>query len=125
MWSNFWDVLWTIFWAFAFIAYLFALFSVVADLFRDRGLNGFWKAVWIVFLIFLPFLTVLIYLIVRGRGMADRQTERVHHDRHRADDYIRSVAASPADEIAKAKQLLDSGVITQAEFDQLKGRALR
>lgn len=124
MWSNFWDVLWTIFWIFAFIAYLFALFAVIGDLFRDRKLNGWWKAIWIIFLIFLPFLTVLIYLIARGRGMAERQAAQVQQARQQTDDYIRSVAASPAEEIAKAKQLLDSGAITQAEFDHLKTRAL-
>ena len=125
MWTNFWDVLWTIFWAFAFIAYLFALFSVVSDLFRDRTLNGWWKALWIVFLVFLPFFTVLVYLIARGSGMAERQTERVQQVQQQTDEYIRTVAAaSPADEIAKAKQLLDSGAITSEEFAQLKARAL-
>lgn len=124
MWSNIWDVVWTFFWAFAFIAYLFALFAVVGDLFRDRALNGWWKAVWIVFLIFLPFLTVLAYLIARGRGMAERQAERAQQVKSQTDDYIRSVAASPADEIAKAKQLLDAGTISSAEFEQLKARVL-
>lgn len=124
MWSNFWDVLWTIFWAFAFVAYLFALFAVISDLFRDRKLNGWWKALWIIFLIFVPFLTVLVYLIGRGRGMSERQAAQVKQAQQQTDDYIRSVAGSPADEIAKAKQLLDAGTITQAEFDNLKSRVL-
>ncbi|AGW40496.1 hypothetical protein O159_02670 [Leifsonia xyli subsp. cynodontis DSM 46306] len=124
MWSNFWDVLWTIFWGFAFVAYLFALFAVVGDLFRDTKLNGGWKALWIVFLIFLPFLTVLVYLIARGRGMADRQAARAQQAQRQTEDYIRSVAGSPAAEIAKARQLLDSGTITAQEFERLKALAL-
>ena len=125
MWTNFWDVLWTIFWAFAFIAYLFALFSVVSDLFRDRTLNGWWKALWIVFLVFLPFFTVLVYLIARGSGMAERQTERVQQVQQQTDEYIRTVAAaSPVYEMEQATTLLDSGAITSEEFAQLKARAL-
>lgn len=125
MWNNFWNVIWLIFWAFAFIAYLFALFAIIGDLFRDRTLNGWWKALWIIFLIFLPFLTALVYLIARGRGMAERQARDVQQAQAQADDYIRQVAsASPADDIAKAKQLLDQGVITAGEFDALKAKAL-
>ena len=125
MWNNFWNVIWLIFWAFAFVAYLFALFAIIGDLFRDRKLNGWWKALWIIFLIFLPFLTALVYLIARGRGMAERQARDVQQAQAQADDYIRTVAsASPADDIAKAKQLLDQGVITAGEFDALKAKAL-
>lgn len=124
MFHNIWEVIWTFFWIFAFIAYLIALFSVVGDLFRDRNLNGFAKAIWIIFLIFVPFLTVLVYLIARGRGMGERQAERAVAVKNETDAYIRSVAGSSADEIAKAKQLLDAGTITQAEYDVLKSRAL-
>ncbi|MGJ4846064.1 SHOCT domain-containing protein [Leifsonia sp. Le1] len=125
MWNNFWNVIWLIFWAFAFIAYLFALFAIIGDLFRDRTLNGWWKALWVIFLIFLPFLTALVYLIARGRGMAERQARDVQQAQSQADDYIRQVAsASPADDIAKAKQLLDQGVISAGEFDALKAKAL-
>ena len=124
MFHNIWEVIWTFFWIFAFIAYLMALFSVVGDLFRDRSLNGFAKAVWIIFLIFVPFLTVLVYLIARGRGMGERQAERALAVKSETDAYIRSVAGSGADEIAKAKQLLDAGTITQAEYEALKSRAL-
>ncbi|GAB3586048.1 SHOCT domain-containing protein [Leifsonia lichenia] len=125
MWNNFWNVIWLIFWAFAFVAYLFALFAIIGDLFRDRKLNGWWKALWIIFLIFLPFLTALVYLIARGRGMAERQARDVQQAQSQADDYIRTVAStSPADDIAKAKQLLDQGVITAGEFDALKAKAL-
>lgn len=124
MFHNIWEVIWTFFWIFAFIAYLMALFSVVGDLFRDRSLNGFAKAIWIIFLIFVPFLTVLVYLIARGRGMGERQAERAVAVKNETDAYIRSVAGSSADEIAKAKQLLDAGTITQAEYEVLKSRAL-
>lgn len=125
MWNNFWDVIWVIFWSFAFIAYLFALFAVIADLFRDHKLNGWWKAVWIIFLIFVPFLTVLIYLIARGRTMAERSAREQRQVQQATDSYIKQVAgSSPTDEIAKAKGLLDAGTITQAEYDALKAKAL-
>ncbi len=125
MWNNFWNVIWLIFWAFAFVAYLMALFAIIGDLFRDQKLNGWWKALWIIFLIFMPFLTALVYLIARGRGMAERQAAAANQARSQADDYIRTVAStSPAEDIAKAKQLLDSGVISQGEFEALKNKAL-
>lgn len=122
---NFWNILWIFFWSFAFVAYLFALFAIVADLFRDSKLNGWWKALWIIFLIFVPFLTALVYLIARGRGMAERSQKASRQAQSEANDYIRSVAgASPADEIAKAKSLLDAGTITQDEYNALKAKAL-
>jgi len=124
-WDNFWNVIWVIFWSFAFVAYLFALFAVIADLFRDHKLNGWWKALWIIFLVFVPFLTVLVYLIGRGRGMAERSAREQRQAQHATDQYIKQVAgASPADEIAKAKALLDAGTISQAEYDSLKAKIL-
>ncbi len=124
-WSNIWDIIWLFFWIFAFIAYLFALFSVIGDLFRDRKLNGWWKALWIIFLVFLPFLTVLAYLIFRGRGMAERRTEEVQKTQQAADQYIKQVAGtSPSEEIAKAKALLDAGTINQQEYEAIKAKAL-
>ena len=124
-WDNFWNVIWVIFWSFAFVAYLFALFAVVADLFRDHRLNGWWKALWIIFLVFVPFLTVLVYLIARGRGMAERSAQAQTQAPSATDDYIKQVAgASPADEIAKAKSLLDAGTITQDEYNSLKSKIL-
>ncbi|MFC6356644.1 SHOCT domain-containing protein [Luethyella okanaganae] len=125
IWENFWNVLWVIFWSFAFIAYLFAIFAIVGDLFRDHKLNGWWKALWIVFLIFVPFLTALVYLIARGRGMAERQARDIRAAQQASDDYIKSVAGStPTEEIGKAKALLDAGTITQREFEMLKAKAL-
>ncbi len=124
--NDFWSWVWLFLWSFAFIAYLFALFAIIGDLFRDRGLNGWWKAVWIIFLIFVPFLTALVYLIARGRGMAERNMKEAVNTQAAVDAHIREVTSStsPADEIAKAQQLLSSGAITQQEFDHLKARAL-
>ncbi|MEV7648349.1 SHOCT domain-containing protein [Arthrobacter sp. NPDC089319] len=124
--ESFWDTIWWFFWAFAFIAYLFVLFGIITDLFRDKSLNGWLKAVWLIFLLFLPFLTSLIYLIARGRGMAERSHEASQAMRTDTESYIRGVAgASPTAEIAKAKELLDSGAINQQEFEHVKARALR
>src|SRR3954449_2774099 len=92
--NNFGSVIWLLLWSFAFVAYLFALFAVLMDLFRDRELNGWWKAVWIIFLVFVPFLTALIYVIARGRGMAQRQMEAAARNQADTEHYIRSVAAT-------------------------------
>lgn len=122
---DFWDFFWLIVYGFFFVAYLLVLFQVVADLFRDRSLSGWWKAVWLLFLIFLPVLTAFVYLIARGRGMAERQNEVVSEARRETESYIREVAtASPADQIAGARTLLDAGTITQGEFERLKTKAL-
>ena len=124
-WNNFWNIIWLFFWSFAFIAYLFALFAIISDLFRDHKLNGWWKAVWIIFLIFVPFLTALVYLIARGPGMAERSQKEARQVQQSTDAYIREVAtSSPSDEIAKAKALLDAGTITPEEFAHLKSVAL-
>lgn len=123
--QDFWSVLWTLFWMFAFVAYLITLFSIVQDLFRDRDLRGIVKAIWLVFLFFLPFLTALIYLIARGDGMARRAAELSQARQAHADDYIRGVAGnSPSEEIAKAKALLEAGTITPEEYENLKAAAL-
>jgi hypothetical protein len=125
-WGSFWDIIWWFLLAFVFISYLFALFAIVADLFRDRKLNGWWKAVWIIFLIFVPFLTVLVYLIARGSGMAERSNAEAVNARSAADAYIQQVAGtSPSEEIAKAKALLDSGTITAEEYNTIKAKVLR
>jgi hypothetical protein len=124
-WTDFWDIIWWFVWAFAFIAYLFALFSIVGDLFRDRELSGWWKAVWLVFLVVLPFVTALVYLIARGRGMAERSVRAATTARAAGEEYIRDVAgATPGQQIAQAKILLDDGAIDRAEFESLKAHAL-
>ncbi len=122
---DFWDFFWLLVYSFFFIAYLIVLFQIIADLFRDTDLSGWWKAVWIIFLIFLPVITALVYLIARGRGMAERQYDSMAQAKKDSDAYIRQVAStSPADQIASAKGLLDSGAITEEEFAALKAKAL-
>lgn len=123
--GTIWDVIWTFFWIFAFIAYLMTLFSVIGDLFRDHALAGGYKALWIIGLVFIPFLTVLLYLIVRGKGMNERAAAANQHAQQQAKSYVRDLAGtSAADDIAKAKALLDAKTITEAEFDTLKAKAL-
>ena len=123
---SFWDIIWFIFVSFAFIAYLMFMFHIIGDLFRDHTVSGWVKALWMICLIFFPFLTAIIYLIVRGKGMYERQSAAINAARASQEEYIRNVAApvSPADQIAQAKGLLDSGAISQAEFDALKAKAL-
>jgi hypothetical protein len=123
--SNFWDLIWLMFSAFMFIAYLTVLFQIVADLFRDGQLGGFSKAIWLVGLIGLPFLTALVYVMFRGAGMARRQQAAIQRSHDEAESYIRQVAGkSPADQIGEAKRLLDAGAITADEFARLKAKAL-
>ena len=124
---DFWDFFWLLIWSFVFIAYLMVLFQILSDLFRDHTLSGWWKAVWIVGLVVFPFLTALIYVIARGRGMTERQIAAANAAKAQADTYIREVAtggASPADQISTAKALLDAGTITPEEFATLKAKAL-
>ncbi len=125
---SFWDIVWFIFIFFAFMAYLMVIFNVIGDLFRDDSVSGWVKALWIIALIFLPFLTLLLYLIVRGKGMAERTAAGMEKARRAQDEYVRSVAGSSAtsapEQIAKAKELLDSGAITADEFAALKSKAL-
>lgn len=124
-WATIWDTIWWFLTISIFVAYLMALFSIITDLFRDRKLGGVAKAIWLLFLIFLPFLTALAYLIVRGGGMAERANAQVQQNREAAEAYVREVAGTgPAAEIASAKQLLDSGAITPEEFAKLKAAAL-
>ena len=124
-WENFWDIFWWFIYVYAFFAFLFALFVIIGDIFRDRELNGWLKAVWIVFLAFLPILGVLVYLIARGRGMTERAMERSRRDQEAADEYIRQVATvSPTEEIAKAKALLDAGTISPDEFEKINSSVL-
>ncbi|PRB19220.1 SHOCT domain-containing protein [Microbacterium sp. MYb62] len=124
-WGSFWDIIAWFFLAFIFISYLFALFAIVADLFRDHKLNGWWKALWIILLIFVPILTALVYVIARGTGMAERSNAEAANARSAADAYIQQVAgSSPSDEIAKAKALLDAGTITAQEYNTIKAKAL-
>ena len=124
---SFWDIIWFIIVSFAFIAYLMVLFNILTDLFRDKDVSGWVKAIWVILLIIFPFLTALVYLIARGRGMAERQAAAWGSARAAQDQYIKSVAGSSAsatEQIAQAQELLTAGAITQAEFDTLKAKAL-
>ena len=125
---EFWSALGnTIWWFLSFailISYLMVLFTIVGDVFRDRELSGGAKALWIFCLVFFTFITAIIYIIVRGKGMNERAAAQVQQNKQAADNYIRSVASSPADEIASAKSLLDAGTITADEFATLKAKAL-
>ena len=118
------DILWTMFIFFLFVIWIWILITVFADIFRRKDMGGGSKALWIVFVIVLPYLGVLIYLIANHEGMADRNIQQMQKQQAATDDYIRTVAGGSAAEIEKAKSLLDSGAITQAEFDTLKAKAL-
>jgi hypothetical protein len=120
------DVVWTMFIFFAWVIWIWLLITVLVDVFRRHDLSGWGKAGWTVFMIFLPLLGVLIYLISQGKGMAERSAKEQQTYQAQAEDYIKSVAAKadPADQIARGKELLDSGAITAAEFEALKQKAL-
>ena len=118
------DILWTMFIFFLFVIWIWILITVFADIFRRKDIGGGTKALWIIFVIVLPYLGVLVYLIANHDGMADRNLAQMQKQQAAADDYIRSVAGGSAAEIEKAKNLLDSGAITQAEFDTIKAKAL-
>jgi hypothetical protein len=120
------DVLWTMLIFFAWIIWFWLLITVFADVFRRHDASGFAKVLWIIFVIVLPFLGVFIYLIANHDGMTQRSMKDAQAQRAQMDDYVRSVAGSggAAAEIEKAKGLLDSGAITQAEFDAIKAKAL-
>ena len=126
MWGTFWSFLWSTILIFAFVAYLIILFNILTDLFwRDRSTSGVVKAIWVVLLVVLPYLTALVYLIARGKGMAERANEDAEAVQRNTDEYIRRVAGrSPTQDIASARDLLDAGAITPTEFEQLKAAAL-
>jgi hypothetical protein len=118
------DILWTMMIFFLFVIWIWILITVFVDIFRRRDVGGGSKALWIIFVIVLPYLGVLIYLIANHEGMADRNIAQMQKQQAATDDYIRSVSGGSAAEIEKAKGLLDSGAISQAEFDTLKAKAL-
>ncbi len=123
--SNFWDPIQLLLSTFVLIVYLLILFQIIGDLFRDSELGGGYKVLWIIGLIILPGLTAIIYIIARGRGMAERQRASLARAKSDTDSYIRQVAGkSPAEQIADAKALLDAGTINQEEFQRLKVKAL-
>ena len=123
---TFGEVMWAMLIFFCWVLFFWLLFTVFGDLFRRHDVSGWGKAAWSIFVIFLPFLGIFVYLIVNGHGMAERNMQAVQAQQAQMDTYVKSVAGSggSADQIAKGKELLDSGAITQAEYDQLKAKAL-
>ena len=124
VYNTFGQVMWTILVLFAWILFFWLLFAVFGDLFRRHDISGWGKAAWSIFVIFLPFLGCFVYLITQGRHIAERNVQDAQAAQAQLDSHIKSVAGGSADQIAKAKELLDSGAISQAEYDQLKAKAL-
>jgi hypothetical protein len=119
------EVLWTLLIFFAWVIWFWILITVFVDLFRRDDIGGWKKAIWVVFLILTPFLGVLIYLIVNNEGMNERNVRKARASQEEFKDYVQSVSSGgAAAEIEKAKQLLDSGAISQAEYEQIKAKAL-
>ena len=124
---SFGEFLWSLVIIFFMIVFFVILFQVIFDLFRDHELSGWAKAGWLIFIVVLPYLGLFVYLIVRGKGMAQRSARQVADDQQAMDEYIRTTAGGgggAASEISQAKSLLDSGAITQEEFDALKRKSL-
>ncbi|HWI32158.1 MAG TPA: SHOCT domain-containing protein [Microbacterium sp.] len=124
---SIWDFLVWVFWFYIAVACIWIFITIFIDIFRDHTLGGGAKALWVIFLILVPFLAAIIYLIARGRSMGERQRAEAEAAQAQTNSYIRDVAgssSSPAAEIESAKKLLDSGAITQAEYDSLKSKAL-
>ncbi|HEX6664709.1 MAG TPA: SHOCT domain-containing protein [Gaiellaceae bacterium] len=117
-------MLWTLIVIFFMVIYFMMLFRVIVDVFRRKDASGGKKAVWLIFLLFAPLVALISYLIVNGDSMAQRDVKDVQQSQAQFDDYVRSVAGGGADQIAKAKDLRDQGTITQAEFEQLKAKAM-
>jgi predicted PurR-regulated permease PerM len=124
--TGFLTFLWSLIVIFFMVVYFMMLFSIIVDIFRRHDIHGGKKAMWLLFLLFLPLVGLIAYLIVNGHGIAERQAKDVQKSQEQFDDYVKTVAGSSgsADQIAKAKELLDAGTITQAEFDQIKAKAL-
>jgi predicted PurR-regulated permease PerM len=122
--TSFTTFLWSLIVIFFMVVYFMMLFSVIVDIFRRHDIHGGKKALWLLFILVAPLLGLLVYLIVNGHGIAERQAKDAQQSQQQFDQYVQSVAGGSADQIAKAKELLDAGTITQAEFDQLKAKAL-
>ena len=118
------DVLWTMIIFFFWVIWIWIVITVLIDVFRRHDIGGFAKALWVIFVVILPWLGVLIYLIVEHDGMRERSMKEAQDQKDQFDQYVREASGGSADEIAKAKQLLDQGAITQDEFNALKTKAL-
>jgi Phospholipase_D-nuclease N-terminal len=123
---TFGQLMWSMLVFFTWILFFWLLFTVLADLFRRHDISGWAKAGWTIFMVFLPFLGIFVYLIANSKGMAERNMREVQRARSDMDTYVKSVASStdPATQIAQGKELLDSGAISQTEFEKLKSQAL-
>jgi len=123
---SFLEVFWTILIFFGFVFWLMILFNVIGDIFQRHDITGWGKVLWLIAIILLPYLGVFIYLIVEHEGLVQRSAKQQQAAQSQFDQYVQSVAArgDPGEQIAKAKSLLDSGAITQAEFEQIKQKAL-
>jgi hypothetical protein len=122
---SFGEGLLTVLAVFVFVAWIMVLFTILSDLFRDHEMSGWGKAVWVVFLIFLPFLTALVYLIARGSGMRERAVKEQAEQRKHFDEYIRETAGtSKVDELANLAELHDKGKLSDAEYEQMKAKLL-
>ena len=119
------DILWTLIIFFAWVIWIWIAITVLADVFRRHDIGGWHKAAWIVFVIVIPFLGVLVYLIAQHDGMRERSVKQAESQKQAFDTYVRDAAGGSAAEIAKGKELLDAGTITQAEFDAIKTKALQ
>ena len=118
------DVLWTMILFFAWVAWIWIAITCFMDIFRRHDIGGWGKALWVVFIIVVPFLGVLVYLIAEHDGMRERSVKQVQEQQAAFDSYVKETAGGSASEIAKAKELLDAGTITQQEFDAIKAKAL-
>jgi hypothetical protein len=120
------DILWTTLIFFAWVLFIWIAITIFIDIFRRHDISGWGKAGWIILIVILPWIGILIYMIANHEGMAERRMQEVQASQQQFDDYVRQTAASggAAGEIEKAKQLLDNGTITQAEFDSIKSKAL-
>jgi uncharacterized membrane protein len=122
LWGTTFDLFWVMLWGFILVSFLFLFVFVIIDVFRDHSLAGGYKALWLIFLLFFPVVSALIYVIARGQGMALRWQHAPTPPED--DEYHLQASATPAEDIARAQELLTAGTITQGEFDALKSKAL-
>lgn len=122
---SFGDILLSVFEIFLFVVWIWILFTIIGDLFRDHGMSGWAKALWIIFLVFIPYISMLVYLIARGSGMRERALQAQSEAKHHMDSYIQEQAkASPADELHKLNDLKEKGALSSEEFEQAKAKLL-
>ena len=122
---SFGDLLLTVFEIFLFVIWIYILFTIIGDIFRDHEMSGWAKAVWIIFLVFIPYISMLVYLIARGSGMRERTLQAQSEAKHHFDSYVQEQAhSSPADELHKLNDLKEKGALSDAEFDQAKAKLL-